>query len=240
VSALLDVRGLCKRFGGLQALNGVTLQVAPGEILGLVGPNGAGKTTLFATVSGFLRPDAGAVTFAGQDLVGRPPHVIARLGLARTFQLAQPFAGLSVADNVLVGGLVRHRTPADARRHAAAVLELTRLDHLADRPAHALSVGLRKRLELARALATGPRLLLLDEVMAGLNPAEVEETLAVIREVRRQGVTVVLIEHVMAAVMALCDRVAVLHHGELIAVGPPERIARDQAVVDAYLGEAIA
>ncbi len=240
MSALLDVRGLCKRFGGLQALNGVTLQVAPGEILGLVGPNGAGKTTLFATVSGFLRPDAGAVTFAGQDLVGRPPHVIARLGLARTFQLAQPFAGLSVADNVLVGGLVRHRTPADARRHAAEVLELTRLDHLADRPAHALSVGLRKRLELARALATGPRLLLLDEVMAGLNPAEVEETLAVIREVRRRGVTVVLIEHVMAAVMALCDRVAVLHHGELIAVGPPERIARDQAVVDAYLGEAIA
>ncbi|HXG17052.1 MAG TPA: ABC transporter ATP-binding protein [Calidithermus sp.] len=240
MSTLLDVRGVSKRFGGLQALNRVSLQVEEGEILGLIGPNGAGKTTFFATVSGFLRPDDGRVIFAGRDLVGLPPYRVARLGLARTFQLAQPFAGLTVADNVMVGALVRHRTPAAARRHADGVLALTRLHDLAARPAHALSVGLRKRLELARALATGPRLLLLDEVMAGLNPAEVEDTLAVIREIRQQGVTVVLIEHVMAAVMALCDRVAVLHHGELLAVGPPAHIARDERVVDAYLGEAIA
>ncbi|HXG03494.1 MAG TPA: ABC transporter ATP-binding protein [Candidatus Binatia bacterium] len=237
---MLDVRGLSKRFGGLQALSRVTLQVEPGEILGLIGPNGAGKTTFFATVSGFLRPDEGTVTFDGRDVAGLPPYAIARLGLARTFQLAQPFAGLSVADNVMVGALVRHRTPAAARRHAATVLALTRLEDLAGRPAHALSVGLRKRLELARALATEPRLLLLDEVMAGLNPAEVEETVAVIREIRGRGVTVLLIEHVMAAVMSLCDRVAVLHHGELIAVGAPPAIARDDRVVEAYLGEALA
>jgi branched-chain amino acid transport system ATP-binding protein len=240
VTALLDVRGLSKRFGGLQALSRVTLQVEPGEILGLIGPNGAGKTTFFATVSGFLRPDEGTVTFGGRDVAGLPPYAIARLGLARTFQLAQPFAGLSVADNVMVGALARHRTPAAARRHAATVLALTRLDDLAGRPAHALSVGLRKRLELARALATEPRLLLLDEVMAGLNPAEVEETVAVIREIRGRGVTVLLIEHVMAAVMSLCDRVAVLHHGELIAVGAPPAIARDDRVVAAYLGETLA
>lgn len=240
MTPLLDVRGLSKRFGGLQALSRVTLQVEPGEILGLIGPNGAGKTTFFATVSGFLRPDEGTVTFDGRDVAGLPPYAIARLGLARTFQLAQPFAGLSVADNVMVGALVRHRTPAAARRHAATVLALTRLEDLAGRPAHALSVGLRKRLELARALATEPRLLLLDEVMAGLNPAEVEETVAVIREIRGRGVTVLLIEHVMAAVMSLCDRVAVLHHGELIAVGAPPAIARDDRVVEAYLGEALA
>jgi branched-chain amino acid transport system ATP-binding protein len=240
VSALLEVRGLSKRFGGLQALGRVSLEVEEGEILGLIGPNGAGKTTFFATVSGFLRPDEGRVAFAGRDLVGLPPYLVARLGLARTFQLAQPFAGLTVADNVTVGALVRHRTPAAARRHAEAVLALTGLAPLAARPARALSVGLRKRLELARAVATEPRLLLLDEVMAGLNPAEMDETLAVIRAVRGRGVTVVLIEHVMAAVMSLCDRVAVLHHGELIAVGTPEQIARDERVVEAYLGEAIA
>jgi branched-chain amino acid transport system ATP-binding protein len=239
VRPLLDVQGLSKRFGGLQALRRVTLQVEEGEILGLIGPNGAGKTTFFASVSGFLRPDEGRVSFAGRDLVGLPPYVIARLGLARTFQLAQPFAGLSVADNVTVGALARHRAPAAARRHATTVLALTRLDGLARRPAHALSVGLRKRLELARALATEPRLLLLDEVMAGLNSAELDETVAVIREVRGRGVTVLLIEHVMAAVMSLCDRVAVLHHGELIAVGPPAEVARDARVIEAYLGETI-
>jgi len=236
---LLEVRDVSKRFGGLQALSRVSLGVEAGEILGLIGPNGAGKTTFFSVISGFLRPDAGGVSFAGRELVGLPPHAIARLGLARTFQLVQPFPDLTVVENVMVGAFVRHHSPAGARRHAREVLARTHLQPLADRPARALSIGLRKRLELARALATEPRVLLLDEVMAGLGPTELEETVAVIRSIRTSGVGIVLIEHVMAAVMQLCDRITVLHHGELIATGTPGEVARDPRVVDAYLGEEI-
>ena len=239
MTTLLEVEELSKRYGGLQALARVSLSLGEREILGLIGPNGAGKTTLFAAVSGFVRPDEGRVGFAGRNVVGLPPHAISRLGLARTFQLVQPFPRLSVAENVMVGAFARHPAPRDAHRHALDVLELTRLDALATRPAHTLSVGLRKRLELARALATQPRVLLLDEVMAGLNPTEVDETVAVVRRVRDSGVAIILIEHVMAAVMRLSDRVAVLHHGELIACGAPADIARDPAVVAAYLGEEI-
>ncbi len=237
MSALLEVRDLSKRFGGLQALAGVTLDVGEGEVVGLIGPNGAGKTTFFAVVSGFLRPDRGRVTFAGRDVLGLPPHAISRLGLARTFQLAQPFPELTVAENVMIGAFAREPAPRRARRPALDVLALTGLGALAERPARALSVGLRKRLELARALATGPRLLLLDAVMAGLDPAEVEETVEVIRGVAATGVTLLVIEHVMAAVMQLCGRIAVLHHGELIAAGSPAAVAADPRVVDAYLGE---
>ena len=190
---LLEVRDVARRFGGLQALAAVSLDLGEREILGLIGPNGAGKTTLFAVVSGFVRPDRGAVRFAGRELVGLPPHEICRLGLARTFQLAQPFPGLTVLENVMLGAFTRVRATDDARRAARGVLELTRLDRVAAREAHALSIGLRKRLELARALATRPRVLLLDEVMAGLNPTEVAETVAVLKAVRDAGVALLVI-----------------------------------------------
>ncbi|HET8578474.1 MAG TPA: ABC transporter ATP-binding protein [Methylomirabilota bacterium] len=238
--ALLEVRGLSKRFGGLQALSRVSLSLESSEILGLIGPNGAGKTTFFAAVSGFVTPDEGSVRLAGRELVGMPPHAVCRLGLTRTFQIVQPFPALSVIENVMVGAFTRTSSTAEARRRAGDVLEQTRLAPVADRPAHALPIGLRKRLELARALATGPRALLLDEVMSGLTPPEVEEIVAVIRRIRESGIAVLVIEHVMAAVMGLSDRIAVLHHGELIALGSPATIARDPVVVDAYLGEPIA
>ncbi len=237
---LIEVRSLSRRFGGLQALSQVSLTLGRGEILGLIGPNGAGKTTLFSAVTGFLRPDSGGVWLDGQEITGLPPHAICRLGLARTFQLVQPFPELTVVDNVMVGAFNRTRSAAAARRRALEVLALTGLAPLAGRPAHALSIGLRKRLELARALATGPRALLLDEVMSGLTPTEVRETAAVIRGIREGGVSIIVIEHVMAAVMGLSDRIAVLHHGELIATGSPAEVAQDRRVIDAYLGEPLA
>ena len=234
---LLEVDGVSKRFGGVQALTRVSVAVAAAEIVGLIGPNGAGKTTLFAVISGFERPDEGTVTLDGRACMGLPPYETCRLGLARTFQLVQPFGDLSVLDNVMVGALNRTRSVADARARAREVLSLTRLEPYAARAAHGLPIGLRKRLELARALATRPRLLLLDEVMAGLNPTEVADTVAVVRAIRETGVAVLVIEHVMAAVMDLSDRIAVLHHGEMIATGTPETITHDAGVIDAYLGE---
>jgi branched-chain amino acid transport system ATP-binding protein len=236
---LLEVAGVSKRFGGVQALTRVSLTVEAREIVGLIGPNGAGKTTLFAVISGFERPDEGTVTLGGRACVGLPPYETCRLGLVRTFQLVQPFPDLTVLDNVMVGAFNRTRSVPDARAHARDVLTLTRLEPYGGRTAHGLPIGLRKRLELARALATGPRVLLLDEVMAGLNPIEVAETVAVVKAVRDTGVAVLVIEHVMAAVMDLSDRIAVLHHGEMIATGTPATITRDQRVIDAYLGEIV-
>src|SRR5262245_29581831 len=207
---MLEVRDLRKRFGGLAAVDGASLDVAAGEIVALIGPNGAGKTTLFASISGFVRPDTGSVRFEGADISGLAPHLVCLRGLARTFQIVQPFEKLSVRENIAVGAHLRRPARKDALAHAEAVARRVGLERRLDQPAASLTVAARKRLELAKALATDPKLLLLDEVMAGLNPAEVEEVVPIIRAIRADGVTVLLTEHVMQAVVSLADRVYVL------------------------------
>jgi len=234
---LLEVRGLTKRFGGVQAVNRLDLTLAQGEVLGLIGPNGAGKTTAFNLLSGFLAPDAGEILFRGRSLRGLPPHTICQLGLARTFQIVRPFPRLSVLDNVMVGALARHPAAARARASARAVVERVGLGAKAAQPAAGLTLAERKRLELARALATEPRLLLLDEVMAGLNPTEIATIVALVGDIHRGGVSILLIEHNMRAVMTLSHRIVVLNFGEQVAAGPPAAIANHPRVVEAYLGE---
>jgi len=234
---LLRVEGVSKNFAGLVAVNQVSLDLPEGEILGLIGPNGAGKTTLFNIISGSLGPTAGSVYFDGQEITSLAPHRVCALGIARTFQIARPFSGLSVLDNVKVGAFLRHRDAAQAQKRALDVIEFTGLGESAQQPASNLTTAGRKRLELARALCTGPRLLLLDEVMAGLTASESVQIVNLIREIRDTGVTILVIEHVMKAIMRLSDRIAVLHHGELIAVDTPQSIASDERVIEAYLGE---
>lgn len=236
---MLAVEMVTKRFGGLVAVSDVTLAVRPGSITGLIGPNGAGKTTLFTVISGFEKPTAGRVLFEGEDITGRTPETLARLGIARTFQIVQPFAGLSVAENIAVGAYLRHPGRTEAFARAADVAAMVGLADL-DRPASALTVAGRKRLELARALATGPKLILLDEVLAGLNPSEIRDIVPVIRAVRDSGVTILMIEHVMQAVMSLCEHVHVLANGRLIAAGTPAEVVGDPDVVEAYLGHGAA
>ena len=237
---MLRVEGVAKRFGGLLAVSDASLHVAEGSITGLIGPNGAGKTTLFAIVSGFIAPTAGRVLFEGQDLTREAPHVRARRGIARTFQIVQPFAGLSVRENIAVGAYLRHPSRKGALARAEQVADLVGLGPMLDRPASALTVSGRKRLELGRALATEPRLLLLDEVLAGLNPTEIREIIPVIHAIRDGGVTILLIEHVMQAVMSLCEQVNVLAQGRIIAVGTPQDVCADPAVIEAYLGHGAA
>jgi len=234
---LLALEGVTKRFGGLTAVSDVSFAVAPGDLVGIIGPNGAGKTTLFNVISGYYRADRGRVVFAGQDVVGQPPHVICRMGLTRTFQLVKPFGNLSVVDNVMIGALTRLPTIRAARVEAERVIASCGLGSHAAAHARTLPIGLRKRLEVARALATRPRLLLLDEVMAGLNPTELAGMIELIQRLHADNLTVILIEHIMAAMMRLARRIVVLHHGERIAEGPPAAIAQDRRVVDAYLGE---
>jgi len=233
---VLRVSGLSKRFGGLRAVQGVDLDVPAGGITALIGPNGAGKTTSFAMIAGFIRPDAGTVVFDGTDVTGWAPERVAHRGMVRTFQITQPFAGLTVAENIRVGAFLRVHGPAEAMAQAREVGTRLGLGPMLDRPAAALTVAGRKRLEVARALATRPRLLLLDEVMAGLNPTEIMEIVALIRAVRDGGVTVLLIEHIMQAVAALADDVFVLAEGVLIARGTPRQVAGDPRVIEAYLG----
>jgi branched-chain amino acid transport system ATP-binding protein len=237
MSALLSVDNASKRFRGLLAVSNVSLEVAERDIFAIIGPNGAGKTTLFNMISGTLRPDGGSIAFAGARIDGLSPDVVCRRGIGRTFQIVRPFPALSVLDNVIVGALLRHRDVAEATRQADEVVR--RLDLAAQRHQRADSLTLpdRKRLEVARALATDPKLLLLDEVMAGLRPTEVDRMVAILTELNRtSGLTILLIEHVMRAVMALATKVLVLHHGAAIAQGTPAAIAHDPDVIKSYLG----
>jgi branched-chain amino acid transport system ATP-binding protein len=234
---ILELDRVTKRFGGLTAVSSVSFKVPVGEILGIIGPNGAGKTTLFNVISGYYRPEEGRVLFAGHEVTGRAPHAICRLGLTRTFQLVKPFGNLSVIDNVMIGALTRLPTVSSARLEAERVVETCGLAAHATGQARTLPIGLRKRLEVARALATRPRLLLLDEVMAGLNPTELVGMVELIRRLHADGLTLIVIEHIMAAMMRLAQRIVVLHHGEAIAQGAPAAITQDRRVVDAYLGE---
>ena len=237
MSALLALRNVDKRFGGLHAVKDVTLSVNAGEIVALIGPNGAGKTTLFSCIAGYHRISGGSIAFDGNEIGNHPSFAIARAGIARTFQVVKPFARMTVLQSVMVGSFLHHRAAADARAAATAILERLHIPHLADVEAHSLTLVLKKRLEVARALATEPRLLLLDEVMAGLSPGEVPEILEVIRQINAGGVTVLFVEHNMSAVMTIARRVVVLHHGELLADDTPSEVVRHPQVVSAYLGE---
>ncbi|MFV0281518.1 MAG: ABC transporter ATP-binding protein [Rhodoblastus sp.] len=237
MSALLEIAGVVKRFRGLTAVDNVSLSVGEGEIFAVIGPNGAGKTTLFNLVAGVFAPDEGEISYAGARIDGATPEKICAAGIARTFQIVKPFPDLSVRDNVAIGAMLRAPDMESARARADDILR--KLDLFARRSQKAGSLTLpdRKRLEVARALATGPRIILLDEVMAGLRPTETDRMVAVLREINKQdGLTIVMIEHVMRAVMSLADRVHVLHHGASIAEGAPQEVTRDAKVIESYLG----
>jgi len=235
---LLAVKSVSKSFRGLQAVREASFEVPQGSIHGLIGPNGAGKTTIFNMVAGVYAPDSGEILFEGRKISGLRPDQVCAAGIGRTFQLVKPFAGLSVLDNVIVGALHRERTVGAARALSVSILRKLDLEAKAALPASSLTLPDRKRLEVARALATRPRLLLLDEVMAGLRPTECDLMVQVFRDINRvEGLTILLIEHVMRAVMALAQHIGVLHHGEVIARGTPEEVVRNQAVLECYLGE---
>jgi len=237
--SILSVTGLTKYFGGLTAVWDLSFELMEGEILGLIGPNGAGKTTVFNCLSGFLPPDGGALFFQGKSLKGLQPFRICQLGMARTFQIVKPFLTITVLDNVMVGALTREKSTPKARQASMEIIELVGLSRVANMEAQGLPLPLRKRMELARALATRPKVLLLDEVMAGLNPTEVDEMIDLINSINRQGISLFLIEHVMRGVMALSQRVIVINYGRKIAQGSPHEVAKDEGVIEAYLGKGL-
>ena len=235
---ILQVRGISKSFRGLRAVKDASFEMTEGTINALIGPNGAGKTTIFNMIAGVYRPDSGTIVFRGREIHGLRPDQICAAGIGRTFQIVKPFAGLTVLDNVMVGAFLRERASTGARKVALEILEKLHLAPKRDLPASSLTLPDRKRLEVARALATRPSLLLLDEVMAGLRPTETDQMVEVFRSLNRsEGLTILLIEHVMRAVMALAQHIGVLHHGEVIARGTPQQIVKDPAVLECYLGE---
>jgi len=237
MSALLTVDNISKRFRGLVAVDRLSFEVSEGGIFAVIGPNGAGKTTLFNMIAGVFAPDNGAITFASERIDGLSPDQVCRRGIGRTFQIVRPFPALTVEDNVIVGALLHRSHVNDARAHALDVLRRLDLYDKRAQRASALTLPDRKRLEVARALATDPKLLLLDEVMAGLRPTETDRMVAILKELNREtGLTILLIEHVMRAVMALASRILVLHHGAAIAEGEPSAVVRDPAVIHSYLG----
>jgi branched-chain amino acid transport system ATP-binding protein len=232
------VSNVTKRFGGLVAVDDVSFSIEQGEVLGLIGPNGAGKTTLFNTIAGTYVPEEGQVIFNGRDISKLSAHQVTNLGLVRTFQIVKPFAALTVVDNVMVGSFLRNTNPRLSEKKAREIVSFLGLEKFADTPAKSLTTASRKRLELARALATEPQLMLLDEVMAGLTPTESLQIVDVIKQIKEQfNLTLLVIEHVMQAIMSLSDRIAVLHHGQLIAIDKPQAIASDEKVIEAYLGK---
>jgi branched-chain amino acid transport system ATP-binding protein len=236
--SLLEVKGVSKSFRGLKAVSEASFELAQGSINALIGPNGAGKTTIFNVIAGVYRPDSGKIIFEKKEIQNLRPDQVCMAGIGRTFQIVKPFAGLSVLENVMVGSFLRTKTTQDAKDSSLAILEKLGLAPKAKQPASSLTLPDRKRLEVARALATRPKLLLLDEVMAGLRPTECDQMVEVFRELNRStGMTILLIEHVMRAVMALAQHVGVLHHGVVIARGTPQEVVRDRAVLECYLGE---
>jgi len=237
---ILEGEGVTKHFGGLAAVSSVDFNVDQGEVVGLIGPNGAGKTTLFNLISGALVPKPGAIKFKAENITGLKPHKICKMGVARTFQSVKVFANMPVLENVLLGSLFgtsNSISSADAAREAMGLLEFVGLSAVRATPAKDLTLANQKRLEVARALATKPELLLLDELMAGLNPTEVAQAMELVTRIREEGITVFMIEHVMKAIMSACDRIMVLHHGKKIAEGTPQEVATSKTVVEVYLGE---
>jgi branched-chain amino acid transport system ATP-binding protein len=232
----LIVKGLNKRFGGLRAVQDVSFAVRENETLALIGPNGAGKTTAFNLIMGFYRPDTGSVSAFGREIVGLRPHAVCALGLARTFQVAKPFGGMSVLANVMTGAFLRHRSPAQAREKARDAIDFVGLSAKETSPARDLTTIDQRRLEMARALATQPKILLLDEVMAGLNPSEVDQAVALVSRLSGRGLTIVIVEHLMRAIMAVAKHIVVLDHGQKIAEGSPKEIVENPEVIRAYLG----
>jgi branched-chain amino acid transport system ATP-binding protein len=236
--SLLQVKDVSKFFGGLAAVSGVSFDVNENEILGIIGPNGAGKTTLFNVINGFYKPSKGEIFLNGKSIGGKKPHEICKAGMARTFQIVRPLRRLSVFDNVLASAFLRAKSKADAEKIATEVLKFTDLYEDKDTLSKGLPLGKRKRLEIARALATKPKLLLLDESFAGLNPAELDKSIEIIRNIKKSGITVMIIEHHMKVIMSISDRIVVLTYGQKIAEGTPDEIRHNQQVIEAYLGEA--